>query len=205
MTLQLLQERHPAGENIWKWSVWLDGPDEDLDSVRSVRYVLHSTFKNPVRVVDDRRSGFRLDSSGWGEFRVFAHVQVSDEPLRVLSTWLHLFEPDRRRVFVSAGSANAKLVTSVAGALKDQGREVLGTTGGLSVGDAFEGKLTDAVYEADAVVAVLASGPISPWLAQELTKAQEAGIPLYAVVASRDIPLPGGARRHQQVFRGQSC
>ena len=191
MTLRLVQESHQAGENNWKWSIWLAGSDQELDEVQSVRYILHSTFRNPVRVVDDRGSSFRIDSSGWGEFRVFAHVQVPDEPVVVLSTWLHLFKPDRRRVFISAQSADAGLVATVADALKEQGLEVLGTVGGLTLGDTFEGNLTDAVYEADAVVAVITtSGPSSLWVAEELAQAQKAGIPVYVVLASDEVPMP---------------
>ena len=194
MALRLAQESRPAGEN-WKWSVWLTGTDEDLDTVSSVRYILHSTFKNPVREIADRDSSFRLQSSGWGEFRIFAHVQVPGQPLAVLSAWLHLFEPDRRRVFISARSSDSELIENVAETLAEQGLEVLGAVSGLTLGDAFEGKLVEAVYTADAVVAIVGDRG-SPWVEEELTQAEKAGIPIYVVVASSDVDLPPQLSAH---------
>ena len=29
-------ERHPSRKNYWKWSVWIEGPDAELDQIREV-------------------------------------------------------------------------------------------------------------------------------------------------------------------------
>src|SRR4051812_27706932 len=65
--LHIAQDYEYQGSDYWKWSVWIDGTDEELDKIESVEYTLHPTFPNPVRVVDGRATKFRLDSAGVGQ------------------------------------------------------------------------------------------------------------------------------------------
>src|SRR5712692_10614411 len=74
MPVRLAQSATYTGRDRWDWSVWLDGTDAELDDVESVTYFLHPTFIKPVRLVTDRASGFRLNSSGWGEFTIRAEI-----------------------------------------------------------------------------------------------------------------------------------
>ena len=68
MALSLKQEEHYTGQERWKWSVWVDGSQEELDQIDHVVYILHKTFPNPVREIRDRESNFRLTTSSWGTF-----------------------------------------------------------------------------------------------------------------------------------------
>ena len=190
MALRLAQENRAVGDDRWKWSIWLEGPDQELDTVQSVRYFLHSTFRNPVREVTDRHSKFRLDSIGWGEFRIIAHVQKEDQSVELLSAWLHLLQPDTRRVFVSAQSSDIELAMKVADVLREHGIEVLGTVGALSPGDSFDGQLDEAVMQADAVVAIVTLGHRSVWVGDEIERARKVSIPVYPVLASPNVSLP---------------
>jgi len=52
----------------------LEGTGADLEDIESVTYFLHPTFVKPVRLVTDRANGFRLNSSGWGEFTIRAEI-----------------------------------------------------------------------------------------------------------------------------------
>src|SRR5207247_9255871 len=74
MALRIAQESHYEGDDLWTWSIWLDGGDRELDTVDHVVYTLHPTFPEPVRTVADRASKFRLSTRGWGTFRIFAKV-----------------------------------------------------------------------------------------------------------------------------------
>jgi transcription initiation factor IIF auxiliary subunit len=78
MALSIQQDESYLGADRWKWSVWLEGPSEELDSVDHVLYVLHPTFHNPVREISDRNTNFRLDTSGWGTFRIHAKAVHRD-------------------------------------------------------------------------------------------------------------------------------
>ncbi len=78
MSLDIQQSASYAGDERWKWSVWIGGPDAELDQVESVEWVLHPTFRPPIVLVKDRRTKFRLDSSGWGEFEIIANVTAKN-------------------------------------------------------------------------------------------------------------------------------
>ncbi|MEA2361910.1 MAG: hypothetical protein QOD71_1055 [Thermoleophilaceae bacterium] len=84
MALTIGQDSHYEGNSSWTWRAWIEGPDEQLDAVDHVIYVLHPTFPEPERVVRDRESKFRLEAYGWGVFRLYATVVYKDgteEPL----------------------------------------------------------------------------------------------------------------------------
>lgn len=94
MALSLRQQTEYLGKDRWKWSVWLDGPPEELDRVDHVEYVLHSSFPKPVRNVSDRSSQFRLDSSGWGAFTIYATAFGRNREEIPLEHELELLYPD---------------------------------------------------------------------------------------------------------------
>lgn len=74
MALKISQKSKYAGDDYWNWQVWLDGPSEELDQVKSVTYTLHPTFPNPVRTMDTRENKFKLKTAGWGGFTLYAKV-----------------------------------------------------------------------------------------------------------------------------------
>jgi transcription initiation factor IIF auxiliary subunit len=74
--------------------VWLDGDSGELDAIDHVTYVLHSTFHNPVRVIEDRSTNFRLDTSGWGTFTIYVKVSRKDQTETDLKHELKLLYPD---------------------------------------------------------------------------------------------------------------
>ena len=62
-----------------------------LARVEKVVYVLHKTFRNPVREVTSRDNNFELRTAAWGEFTIRADVFLKgqSEPLR-LSRYLDI-------------------------------------------------------------------------------------------------------------------
>ena len=64
MSVSIRQDSTYVGGDHWRWSVWLDGPATELDSIEQVEYVLHPTFHKPVREISDRATNFRLDRPG---------------------------------------------------------------------------------------------------------------------------------------------
>jgi transcription initiation factor IIF auxiliary subunit len=70
MSFKIEQGFRYQGSHWWKWWLWIDGPEEGLDEIDHVVYILHKTFPDPVRTIDDRASKFRLETSGWGVFTV---------------------------------------------------------------------------------------------------------------------------------------
>ena len=94
MALAIAQDATYLGNDRWRWSVWLDGPSSDLDSVKLVTYVLHPTFHHPVREVTERATKFRLDTTGWGTFTISARVTFNDGREELLTHELVLLYPD---------------------------------------------------------------------------------------------------------------
>jgi transcription initiation factor IIF auxiliary subunit len=92
--LSIQQSEQYLGNDRWRWSVWLEGGPEELDFVDHVTYVLHSTFNNPVRVVADRTTNFRLETSGWGTFTIHAKITYCDGGEAALEHDLVLLYPD---------------------------------------------------------------------------------------------------------------
>jgi transcription initiation factor IIF auxiliary subunit len=94
VSLEIRQSATYMGRDRWEWSVWIDGTSEELDTVDHVIYILHPTFHDPVRVVQDRSTGFRLSTSGWGTFTLNAKVVSKDGSETVLQHDLVLLYPD---------------------------------------------------------------------------------------------------------------
>jgi transcription initiation factor IIF auxiliary subunit len=92
--LSLQQNQEYQGSGRWRWAVWLDGPDEELDSVDHVTYILDSTFHNPVRSVSDRATNFRLETYSWGNFTMHARIDYRDGRENILDHDLILLYPN---------------------------------------------------------------------------------------------------------------
>ena len=95
--MKIEQSEHYTGDDWWSWSVWLEGTDAELDAVDYVEWRLHPTFPEPVRIVRDRATNFRLDTGGWGTFRVQAAVHLKSKESVRLRHELALHYPDGRQ------------------------------------------------------------------------------------------------------------
>jgi transcription initiation factor IIF auxiliary subunit len=76
----------------WNWSVWVEADPKLLRKIAKVTYTLHPTFPDPVQVVTSAKKKFQLNSGGWGEFMVYAVVEMREGTKRKLSHWLALGE-----------------------------------------------------------------------------------------------------------------
>jgi YEATS family len=64
--------------NLYAWCVFLDGSAAEIESIRRIEYTLHPSFPDPVRVVDDAKHCFALQSQGWGVFQIRVRVFYRD-------------------------------------------------------------------------------------------------------------------------------
>ena len=95
MALRIAQDAAYEGNDYWHWSVWLDGPDDELDAVDHVVYTLHPSFPSPVQTIADRATRFRLDTAGWGTFTVYVRIiRKGGAPEEHLEHELELFYPE---------------------------------------------------------------------------------------------------------------
>ncbi|UCD18435.1 MAG: hypothetical protein JSV44_05875 [Candidatus Zixiibacteriota bacterium] len=66
---------------LWRWTVFIQGPELDLEKIQCVQYTLHPTFYDPVREVCERGSGphaFALTATGWGTFEIKIRLFLKD-------------------------------------------------------------------------------------------------------------------------------
>jgi hypothetical protein len=80
------------GAEYFRLRIWLDADEPNmLDRIQSVTYLLHSTFRDPVRVVTDRKTSFELRTVAWGEFNLHAEIKFKDgNDVSVLERYLNL-------------------------------------------------------------------------------------------------------------------
>jgi transcription initiation factor IIF auxiliary subunit len=79
------------GNNQWyRWKVFVDEKPEVLDTIKSVQYLLHKTFPNPLRLSDDRNTNFALVSAGWGGFTIYITVNFKNGNAEELKYYLDL-------------------------------------------------------------------------------------------------------------------
>ena len=79
-----------GNRNYYHWRLFVDEPQEKLKGIRSVEYVLHPTFPEPVQVRDNPGDRFALQSAGWGEFNVAIRVNYKDGRKEDCKYWLNL-------------------------------------------------------------------------------------------------------------------
>lgn len=139
MNLKVKQSVTPHHEGWWNWSLWLEGPEEELDEIEYVEYILHPTFPNPVQKISDRSTNFRLNARGWGEFSIKVRVHThDDDEVIVLDHWLELDEiapaksaerlsekEEKRRLYLSSGVADIEFAYELKEALEHDGVDVL--------------------------------------------------------------------------------
>jgi transcription initiation factor IIF auxiliary subunit len=198
MTLTVQQQAKQAADNRWEWSVWIDGPDAELDQISSVEYVLHPTFPNPVRREKRRENKFRLDSSGWGEFEIHAQVTTKDGRRQHLRHWLRLTAPDngptpssvesRPTVFLSAGIADAEWEQAIHDAFSQRGVDVL-TASDIPGSLPTEVAISSTLDKADTVVGIF-SEKTGSWAEREVEKAMEKDVSVVPIVVSSSAKIP---------------
>jgi len=94
MSLTIAQDFNYKDDDWWKWSVWIEGSEQELDDIKSVEYTLHPSFPNPVRSITDRSSKFRLKTAGWGTFTIYAKAAHRNGEQTLLEHELELLYPD---------------------------------------------------------------------------------------------------------------
>jgi TIR domain/YEATS family len=120
MTIKIAQDVERTDEKYWRWSVWLDAPEEELKNVEWVLWKLDPSFSPSQVRVDTRSDGFRLRNSGWGEFEIEAEIHRPDG-VTSLRDRLHFEDTPRHpKLFISYGQTDARLARSLTNILKEE-------------------------------------------------------------------------------------
>jgi hypothetical protein len=85
------------GKRMWAFHVVVQARDEVLDRIEYVKYFLDKSYPNPVQVVTDRPSRFKLKELAYGESTVRAEVKIRDqEELVPLARYINLADSGPR-------------------------------------------------------------------------------------------------------------
>jgi hypothetical protein len=205
MSLGIQQTAGAAKDGRWDWSVWIDGPDADLDQVDTVEWVLHPTFSVPIVRVNERQSKFRLDSSGWAEFEINAHLTATDGGHQHLKHWLRLADAGdtpagkpagkkpagkKPAIFVSASLADARWEDAVREALGRRGVEVL-TANDIPAGMPVDAAISSTLDRADSVIGIF-SAKSGAWTEREVNQAIEQGVSVVPLAVGPYASIPDG-------------
>lgn len=91
---EIAQDYSYIGDDFWNWSVWIEASETSLDKIENVIYNLHYTFKEPVRIINTRNNKFKLETSGWGTFTIYARINFKDKSVLELEHELELYYPE---------------------------------------------------------------------------------------------------------------
>jgi transcription initiation factor IIF auxiliary subunit len=73
------------GYDHFKIRLYISGP---LQEINYVEYELHSTFREPVRISDEREAGFPIEFWTWGEFEILVTAHYIDGHVEELTYYL---------------------------------------------------------------------------------------------------------------------
>jgi len=82
-------------KGFWHWTIFIRAPETLLAQVEQVEYKLHSTFDDPIKIVNQRGNGryaFPYNATGWGEFTVQVKIYYKNGTYQTLSHFLEFKE-----------------------------------------------------------------------------------------------------------------
>ncbi len=188
----------------WRWSIWLEGSEGELDKLQSVTYQLHPTFTNPIRTITNRKSGFRLKSSGWGQFMIYMTLQYHDGTEEKRQHWLKFDSKAKTKAltktpesiskneltersptaFLSFSVADTVAAMAVRRGLEEKGVSVLDASK-INAGENLSDGIEKMINQSDFGVSVI-SDISSNWLKMETSQMQSRDLPIFDVYASQE-------------------
>jgi hypothetical protein len=213
MSYVIAQDYEYIGRDYWKWWAWIEADDEELDRVDEVVWILHPSFSVPRVTCRDRANKFRLDTSGWGTFRLHAEIHDKNGEMQRVSRNLLLEYPATRSapaesapsktskrpvpsrgldaaparksptVFVSYGTEDTPVISPWLDALRKGGLNVV-TAKQASPGEPLQDAVARMIRSSDVVLGYLNPEYASPWVVAELQGATRAEKPVLAITGS---------------------
>lgn len=174
--LKLVNDSKYIGNNSWRWNVWLEGLAVEQGKIISVKYFLHPTFQNPIHLVTDKSSKFKLSGSGWGEFNVKAEVLTEGQITLTLNHWLQFdtkekmetLSTSKGNVFLSHSMADGPIANRLARLLIEKGYEVTASAmGDIANGVDWQKMIKNNIKLADVNVVFISPG-MSEYIGSEI-------------------------------------
>lgn len=205
--LRVQQSSEYVRRNWWNWSVWIEAPSTVLDDIEYVDYMLHSSFKNPLRRHTNRHEKFMLKSAGWGEFMIVVVVKPKNgnafarnhfltldypEPPKTVKRSTFSIKEEKRRpnVFLSAGVSDLTMSNTLAQALRQRNINVL-KADELSTDLPWDVAIGEIVKNADLMVVLLSGRPTSSTMREIYSaKDRKSPLPIVPITIGPDAMVP---------------
>jgi transcription initiation factor IIF auxiliary subunit len=83
-----------SGPEHFHVGVWLEGSEQELDSIERVEYTLHESFKHPVRSSSNRANKFSITIWTWGMFMIDVAIHLRDGSVNQIQYYLSYDLPE---------------------------------------------------------------------------------------------------------------
>jgi transcription initiation factor IIF auxiliary subunit len=143
-SIWLNHRSHPIfGTNFYRWVLWIEGDDQDLEQVSSVKYNLHPTFERGYAESSDRGFNFRIDARGWGSFYIDARIRFKAGFEEQISYFLDVEQffqrktPKKPKRYVEQGNKQPRPEDVVLIKPPERGRKLASREGKLELSPGF--------------------------------------------------------------------
>jgi len=185
-------------KDYYKWSVWIEPNESELSEIDYVEYLLHPTFPNRLRTSNDATSNFKIDSTGWGEFRIDISISKKSGDIIQLAHWLSLSDDQNevvsrgveeavtepKKVYISYSKIDTRTAQLVESMLTDLGMDV-STGSDIEPGMVIKDYIEQSIDNADAIITIN-PGKENDWQKLEIDIANDFSKKIIPLDASDD-------------------
>lgn len=221
MTYRIQQDFEYIGNDYWHWNAWIEANSEELDSVVKVIWLLHPSFKRSRIISTVRETGFRLETAGWGTFRLRAEVVTRNGNTVNLAHNLQLEYPETdayskdaniiknknqkvenpTKIFLSYSGEDSRDAAKLRTKLQEAGMEVLDASQ-VGAGQSLTESIRQMLARSDAVIGLVGESDPSPWVIDEMKVAEAADKPSVILAPMgrsnfTGVDLPRGIQRYE--------
>lgn len=169
-------------KDYYKWEVWIENGENDISEIDYVEYLLHSTFNNRLRKSTDASSSFKIESSGWGEFRVEITIAKKSGTTFQMAHWLKLSDDYnslnteeesnvlKKKIFISHSNLDTRKAEQLISILSDLGMEA-SSSSDIDPGVSIFNYISDEINSSDVVMTINADKD-NAWQKAELEIAE---------------------------------
>lgn len=65
-----------VAKDWYEWKLSLDEPSQNLAEIDRVEYILHPTYKNRIRVINNPKGGFLFEFAGYDGFNMPVNIYL---------------------------------------------------------------------------------------------------------------------------------
>jgi len=202
MRIHIRQDSQYKGKGFWKWSIWIDAPEKELNQIESVTYRLDPSFGQPIQIMTNRKKQFRLEASGYSEFRIDVSIKRKGGRISKTMHWLELPHPmetsekrgrrEQAVVYLTYGAADADLAAALRDSLEARNVKVI-TSQDAPPDVPLQESMRGLIEETNIAIAIV-SEATGPWVEREAELFISQNLPVIPIFVSQHPKIPSSLR-----------